>query len=313
MFRNTSGQTSRKTMRRRAASVLLLSASAPLLMAALPYERVLIDDDLPIASTRLTLGGIPQSPVIPTWRPAMDKLGTRLADAELGEMRGKYITPDAVSFFGISMLTSWQDQNGVTTVARLAFNVEFTQPPGSSQAVPQVLVNWVREGDPGMDVRGVSDGYVALTSSPDQVLPVGALDTLNGAGQVNVIAGADNAVGNTMRIAIVPRSAVTDMGTSGMSPLAATQNHTFDDGDQLQFRVADNQIGLVMTGARGADSTMQMVGGDLGQMLQQTILNSDQNHVLNSTSIVFGVNTSVRNLDQINADGALSAMKGFGF
>ena len=302
--------TSRKAFPgRRERLAVLLCAAAPLLMAAtLPYESVFMDDD-PLWSASAEASRASAS----AWRPELERLGPPLADSELGEMRGKYITPDAVSFFGISMLTSWQDQNGVTTVARLAFNVDFLTPPGSASPVPTVLVDWVREGDPGMDVKGVSDGYVALAIGPDQVMPIGALDTLQGAGQANVIAGADNVVGNTLRIAIVPRNAVPEMNSAGLTPVTSSTNLAFDDGDKLQFRLGDNQIGLIMTGNQGRDSTMQSVGGDLGQMLQQTILNSDRNNVFNTSSIVFGVGDSVRNLEQVNADSALSAMKGFGF
>ena len=46
------------------------------------------------------------------------------------------------------------------------------------------------------------------------------------------------------------------------------------DGDQLQFLLENNQIGIVMTGGQGLDSSMQALGGDIGQMLQQTMLNT---------------------------------------
>jgi hypothetical protein len=300
----------RKPSRRRdpdrLRSLLLLAGAAPLLMAAaLPPEHPSPDRN-PWASS-------PASSTNGAWRSELAQLGTPVSDAELGEMRGKYITPDAVSFFGISMLTSWQDQNGVTTVARLTFNVDFLVPPGGSAPVPTIMVDWMREGDPDMDVRGTSNGYVAFAVTPDQVLPIGALNTLQGAGQANVVAGADNVVGNTLRFAVVPRTALPAMTGNGQSPITNSLNLSFPDGDRLQFRVGDNQIGLIMTGNQGLDSTMQTVGGDLGQMLQQTVLNSDRNNVFNSASIIFGMNDSVRNLDQINADSALSAMKGFGF
>ena len=285
MFRNPS---CRRRDPDRRVSLLLLATAAPFLMAAAPMNGS-------------------------AWRSELAQLGTPVSDAELGEMRGKFITPDSVSFFGVSMLTSWQDQNGVTTVARLAFNVDFLVQPGGSNPAPTITVDWMREGDPDMDVRGTSNGYVAFAVTPDQVVPIGALNTLQGAGQANVVAGADNVVGNTLRFAVVPRNALPATTGTGQSPITNSLNLSFPDGDRLQFRVGDNQIGLIMTGNQGLDSTMQTVGGDLGQMMQQTILNSDRNNVFNSASIIFGVNDSVRNLDQVNADGALSAMKGFGF
>ena len=132
--------------------------------------------------------------------------------------------------------------------------------------------------------------------------------------QANIIAGADNVAGNGIQIVVMPRSLVPGMTTTGeLIPLTSTADMSFDDGDQLQFRVANNEIGIVMTGNNGLDSTMQSVGGDMGQILQQTILNSNNNNVLNSASLVFGISDSLQDTGRINADGALLAMKGFGY
>ena len=293
-------------VRSAARAPLLALALVTLTAATLPYEPVLLD--LPDA-------GLPQQPTfgaVTLDQTYAAPLGLPVSNPELDAMRGKYISPEAVSYFGISMLTSWQDENGITTAARLAFNVDFLNPAGGGAPVPQLLIAWERNGDSAMDVAGVPDGYVAVTLGPDQVLPVGALDTVGGAVQANVIAGADNITRNSMQIAVVPMSAVPNLSADGLTPVSATTTRTFDDGDQLQFRLGDNQVGLVLTGGNGMDSTMQSVGGDLGQLLQQTMLQSDNTHVFNSSAIIFGVDTA-RNLDRVQTDEALLSMKGFGF
>lgn len=235
----------------------------------------------------------------------------RLDDTELGEMRGKFVKPDSVSFFGISMVTNWQDENGITTLARLIFNVDFLSSPDSGGPVPHLMIAWSREGDPGMDVTENHEGYMPYIS-PEQVLPIGGLGSFSGAAQANVIAGADNRALNGLHVAIVPSSAVTGAGAASVLATPGVTSHRFDDGDELQFRVVDNQIGIVMTGNGGLDSSTQMIGGDIGQVLQQTILNSDQNNVVNNTSVIFGVD-ALQNLDVVRAQEALSAMKGHGF
>lgn len=271
-----------------------LLASPLLIAATLPYET--LDD----------AGSAPRG------MPNLAALGAPVADEELGEMRGKFITADAVSYFGISMLTSWQDSAGITTLARLAFSIDFLVPSGGGPAVPRLFVSWAREGDPNMDVAGTSDGYVAVATSPDQVIPIGALDTTAGAAQVNVIAGADNLSRNGMQIAIVPRSSLGEMNTQGMQEITSTLGMGFADGDGLQFRLGDNELALVMTGNNGSDSTLQSIGGELGRMLQQTMLNSDNNSVMNNASIVFGIGEQVQNMGPVSASGAMSVLKGFG-
>jgi hypothetical protein len=76
--------------------------------------------------------------------------------------------------------------------------------------------------------------------------------------------------------------------------------------------MADNQIGIVMTSNGGQDSASQLAGGDIGQLLQQTILSSDSNMIENRASVIFGVD-ALQNQQVVRVQEALSAMKGHGF
>lgn len=238
--------------------------------------------------------------------------GTQVSDQELAEIRGKFIKSDSISFFGISMITSWQDGSGVTTVARLVFNVDFLSNGDGGDPTPRLMVGWVRDGDPSLDVANNHSGYTPLLVAQD-VLPVGGLGETSGAAQANIIAGADNAALNGLQIALVPSSSLQQFGTDGLTPISETLTQNFIDGDQLEFRLGANELGLVMTGNNGSDSTMQNVGGELGRMLQQTVLSSDGNSVLNNTAIVIGAEMGAGTFDAIRATEALSSMKGHGF
>lgn len=242
---------------------------------------------------------------------SLQSLGPPMDDEELAEMRGKYVTPDAVSFFGISMTTSWQDQFGITTIAHLVLNVDFLAPDTEGKPGVQLMVGWLREGDTAMDVAEVNEGYVPLLT-PDSVLPVGSLDTFDGAAQANIIAGADNSAANDMQVAIVPASQLPHLSIAGLTAIDGNSSISFDDGDQLLFRAAENQVGITFLGADGLDSSLQLLGGDAGSALQQTMINSDGNSVLNNASIVFGTNP-VRETQSFQAQEALSVMHGHGF
>lgn len=234
-----------------------------------------------------------------------------VADAELADLRGKFITPDSVSFFGITMLTSWQDASGVTTLARLLFSVDFLPRGEGGAPVPQLMIGWSREGDPAMDVTDLHEGYVPYIP-PQEVLGAGGLDDFSGAAQAHVIAGADNRALNGMQVMIVPSSAVPSLSESGLSPADGPADIAFADGDTLRFQVTDNQIGIVMTGNGGQDSASQLAGGDIGQLLQQTILSSNSNMIENRASVIFGVD-ALQNQQVVRVQEALSAMKGNGF
>jgi hypothetical protein len=234
-----------------------------------------------------------------------------VADEELADMRGKFVTPQSVSFFGITMLTSWQDASGVTTLARLVFSVDFLPRGDGGSPVPQLMIAWSREGDPGMDVTDMHEGYVPYIP-PQDALGVGGLDSFSGAAQAHVIAGADNRALNAMQVMIVPSSAVPSLSQTGMSAADGPIDIAFPDGDRLQFHMADNQLGIVMTGNGGMDSASQLAGGDIGQLLQQTILASDSNLVENRASVIFGID-ALQSQQIVRAQEALSAMKGHGF
>lgn len=238
-------------------------------------------------------------------------LGTPVSDPELATIRGRFIRPDSISYFGISMLTSWQDQSGITTVARLVFNVDFLN-DGNGNPVPQLMIGWVREGDPAMDVTDSHTGYTPLVSA-QQVLPLGQLGTTQGAAQANVITGADNVARNMMQIALVPTSQLAAFDEAGLTAIDATTGVAFADGDRLEFQLGRNEFGLVLTGGNGSDSALQNIGGDFGRMLQQTMINSDGNTVLNNSAIIIGTDMSAASFDAVRATEAMSAMKGHGF
>ena len=242
----------------------------------------------------------------------IDEMGPPVPDAELGQIRGKFIKPDSISYFGISMITSWQDESGVTTVARLLFNVDFLKNGGRGGPVPSLMIGWVREGDPSMDVTQSHEGYTQVLAA-QSVSPVGGLGETSGAAQANIIAGADNTALNGMRIALVPHSELQQFGIDGLVPINATSVQSFGDGDQLEFRLGANELGLFLTGNHGSDSSLQSVGGEFGNLLQQTVLNSNGNAVFNNAAVIIGTDLNGTGFDAIRATQALSSMKGHGF
>lgn len=239
------------------------------------------------------------------------EIGTVLSDPELASLRGKFVGQDSVSFFGISMLTSWQDAQGVTTNARLVFSVDFLNLGSDGNPVPSLMIGWVREGDPAMDVTDTHSGYVPVLGAQD-VLTIGGIGTHQGAAQANVVTGAGNDARNAMRIAIVPASAMPQFAVAGLQSAEGSSDIGFADGDQLQFVMEGNRVGIVMTGGNGLDSSLQALGGDVGQLLQQTLLNTNGNAVFNNAAIVLATDSFTQS-EAIGIENAISAMKGHGF
>lgn len=285
--------------------------SAPITPIRFRHLVLLTTAWLTLAMEPVSAAAMTSSPGLPS--TGLEGIARTVPDSELEEMRGKFISSDAVSFFGISMLTSWQDESGITTTARLAFNVDFLNQGDDGTPSVQFLIGWTRDGDPAMDVTDTHEGYAPIILAAD-IFPVGGLDTTTGAAQANIIAGSDNKAHNVLQVALVPRSALSDMSPGeGLTSANGTTAMNFSDGDSLEFRITQNQIGLVLTGGNGIDSSLQSVGKDMGQALQQTILNTGHNDVMNNLRIVFGTEMLSGATDAVKITEALSSMKGNGF
>ena len=250
----------------------------------------------------------------PSSEQKMSGLGEALPDSALADMRGKFVRPDNVSFFGITLLTSWQDAQGITTNARIVFNVNFLNVGPNGSPTPALMIDWERTGDPAMDVTDRHSGYVPYLSylTPGQSAPLGGLGTHEGLAQGNFIAGADNISRNNMQIAIVPAWAIPVLSMHSVQAAGGSTQIGFGDGDKLQFLIENNQIGIAMSGGNGLDSSLHALGGEAGQMLQQTMLNTDGNAVFNSASIILAADNFAQR-DSIKVESALSVMKGNGY
>lgn len=249
----------------------------------------------------------------------IESLGRKVDDETLSTMRGKYITPNDIAYFGVQMRTSWEGSDGITTSAILLFRISFENGAGmTSGAVPQLMIAFDRQcdgcGDASMDLAGFSGaavgGYTVVNGSTS--LPIGGLGTVHGAVQSQQIAGSDNFVGNSMSVAIVPVSTVAE-NTSGMTSAVSGSTYDLSGGDRLQFILGGNQVGIALTDGNGTDSVIQTVNGDLNQAAQHVLLSSSNNVIDNRMSIVIGLDNLAQQATRISVQNAMSTMKGHGF
>ena len=248
----------------------------------------------------------------------LEGLGKPVSDDALGTMRGKFVTPSGITYFGILMSSSWQDSAGITTAATLLFSVAFAQGAnGSRTGTPQLLVSWSREcdqcGDNSMDVSGfgpsANNGYVALGSNGASI-PVGSLGSVTGIVQTQQIAGSDNQSHNVISIEIVPTASLS-YDTTGMTPLGAHgSTQQFDDGDSLHFINSGHQLGLSMTDQNGA--LEQSINSNIGQLAQNVLINGNGIVANNSIDLMVGFDPSLA-AQSLNVQNALSVMKGMGY
>lgn len=235
----------------------------------------------------------------------LENVGRKLDDSELAEMRGKFIAPEGISYFGMALQTVWQSSDGVTTMATLLFNLSFAA--GSlGGATPHLLIGWTRScegcGDPAMDVT--------TPNGVNTVIPQG-LDSVTGVVQGQIINGTDNKVHNAMSIAIVPADQIIPPGGGGLTEVNSSTTQTFEDGDTVQFILQPGEVALALNEVDG-DLVRQSVSSDLNQAAQHVLINSNFNSISNVMGITVGI-SDLQQADRLQVENALSAMKGRGF
>ena len=236
--------------------------------------------------------------------------GVRLSDAELATQRGKFITPDSITYFGISMISSWQGPDGITTTANLLLRVDFSA--GGGQAQPQILVGWSRDGDKALDLNTFSNtaapGYVTV-SATGGISPLVAANS-SGVVQSNVLSGDDSHTLNGMTIAVVPASSIDKTATAGLTPVTSNQTSTFANGDRLQFALGGGTLGLLI--GNGNNVAQQRVDNQLSQASQSIAVSGGGYSAFNLMAITIGSDIS-HNPTQINVEQMMMSRANLGF
>jgi hypothetical protein len=234
-----------------------------------------------------------------------------VSDEELGDMRGRYIEPESVNFFGIELASSWQTADGLVLTATLQFEADFDN--GQPEALPKVLASYQHDmngvDDPGLEIGGITAQFTAQ-----------GLSTVNGAVQANQIAGDGNDSANLLRIRVGDYNADSAGFSHYDNETYITQSvvKTFQDGSAIEFTVEPNSIGVAIQGpdiqpGQPSESLVaQNINGTVAnQIAQQVQLMGDANAVYNTLDVVIGVDQL--QTTQAAVENAMSVIKGWGY
>ncbi|KZC18032.1 hypothetical protein RHOFW510R12_08545 [Rhodanobacter sp. FW510-R12] len=213
---------------------------------------------LPLSIALIALAGAavplhattPQS--APTSRPGRGLHD--IPDPELNTLRGRYtIGSNAVVWFGVQMVSTWQTGSGQVLQGTLAVNMDFS----GNRPVPQVSFQ------PSVSI-----------SRPDAVIPmpvINATRSVDGSGLANVngvvqsvqVAGDGNLASNVVRLNV--RDGGTLSGVAGQTQGTAAIN----SGDASASAGFDGRDARVQLGIAGLGSVQQWIrNGSLGQSVQ---------------------------------------------
>ena len=209
-----------------------------------------------------------------------------IADATLGDMRGRYISADQILYFGVEMHTVWHTAAGDVYGAALNIGIDRS----TNTARPTTVVTGSVQAVNGGNGNGSSNASSAQISN-------GGLNQVRGVSQVVQTAGNGNGVANNIGIDVTtqrPAVAGTSASNGGNRALVDLQN-----GATAQTYVSSTGAGVrVFVPTQGSAS--QSIASGIG-MQQRAQVSGDSNAIYNQLNMVIQVqNNSAAAVLQMN-------------
>ena len=197
-----------------------------------------------------------------------------ISDAELAQLRGRYVLPDRVIHFGVTMSTFWQNHAGQGIGAMVSLRV-------NGHAQPSLHVSYIDQ---------VGNGN-AVVSGTGQVLGGNGLAQVQGISQSVRSAGDYNDALNDLSISI--GSKAVDLPAPEGQPWSGSTQFANDAGS---VKITNQAGGLQLAlNANDQGLAQQQIGG--GNVLQQANINSSMNSVRNLAALNVALRDRPLNVD----------------
>lgn len=213
---------------------------------------------LPLSLTVLLLAPTVQAQGL--FKPA------EVSDRDLAEIRGKFVMPDRIVHFGVSMTTLWTAGNGQQLGATVSLSMQ-------QNLKPVLNVQFIDQAGQG-----------TLPAAQGQVIGGNQLGNVQGIAQSVRIAGTSNAGLNDLDVSISQQS-----NSTASTGLALNSNpQTLSNGLGSITVSADRGLRIELNGAQG--TSWQNLGS--GGLNQGIAIAGQLNHVQNLTRLNVALNNN---------------------
>lgn len=220
---------------------------------------------------------------------------TEIPDPELALMRGRYTVGDnAVAWFGVSMISTWQDAAGQSLQSTLMLGMDFSH--GQQPTItftPTVSIT-------------AADAPLPSATGGTRSVDASGLANVSGMSQSIQVAGDGNLASNRTQLN-VRNGAAPPAQAAGMAPLMLTSG-SGDASASAGFDGATASVGLHIQGQ--GDVQQWIRSGSLGQSIQLT---ADNQQVSNQLQIDLVRQSLAANTQLVqNVAQAIGMTRGFG-
>lgn len=229
-----------------------------------------------------------------------------MSDEELGDMRGRYIGGNQITYFGVEMYTKVANASGQTTTAGLEFSTDIIS---STDIRPTVTVFYSStEGD---SAPTGANGLASVTSD--------GLDNIQGVSQSIQVAGDQNLASNDLTIAISSDATASGKTYSDMGEVSinfdgpGTKSITGDAGSSTTFSLNKDGFGytVVLPGDIEVSQNVRNAAQNHANGISQRVqISSNQYQVTNTINIVARQQQLANSFQRPELTSALSSLRG---
>jgi len=235
--------------------------------------------------------------------------GRELADNELGDLRGKFVSGRDIVYFGVMMQTQWQTSSGYTHNMQMQMDINLAASAVDSNPFrPTLTIN-----------RSTNLGTVQSANTPvsrSENFGAGSLHTVSGVLQNIQAAGDDNTVANNISWEVTEQAAPAppQPPPPGLVTVTQSGNATLvnDAGVVSDVRIEPGSLGYtIQVPDTGRVTQLIRSGGSHGTgIFQSTQLSSDQSRISNSIQLSVGLARQSAGVSRSSINRTLQSLQG---
>lgn len=196
-----------------------------------------------------------------------------IPDAELGHMRGKFVTAGQVMYFGVEMVTQWLSGSGQAITASGLLQVSLAGDAPQIRFTPHITVE--------QRTASAGPGAGSMTAAGG----AGGLQEVQGVVQNIQVAGTSNGITNTIGINVNASEAAPEMRPASGGPLTASTTTAGGSMATVGLGADGMKVAVVVPDQGRTVQQIHRSGMVGGQVLQSVQLGGDVNQIQNRINL----------------------------
>ncbi len=211
-------------------------------------------------------------------------------DSELEQMRGKFVSPGQITYFGVEMQTRWQTGSGEVLSAGMRMDMNFPDAVGATPVVNLVSTASITAAPVKKDETDFKTPVQPrLAAGPDTTISSSGLNNITGVVQSIQAGGDNNQITNTLEMNITIQSGSENHArppvTLNLTPFSSQA--TTDSGFVALSEVSENGVQVYMHVPNQGEIVQRInsTQSDSGLIMQSTRVIGNQHSIVNTMTI----------------------------